>query len=91
MTCVFVCGNRTNHFQLILMWKTRILNCSHSLNRTHSHKHVHFTDKVAIKVVDRGRLDSRALRMLSREVATLECVHHPNILRYRNAMDKFEN
>lgn len=38
-------------------------------------------DKVAIKVVDRGRLDTRALRMLSREVSTLECVHHPNILR----------
>lgn len=33
-------------------------------------------------MVDRGRLDTRALRMLSREVATLECVHHPNILRY---------
>lgn len=40
-----------------------------------------FSDKVAIKVVDRGRLDARALRMLSREVTTLECVHHPNILR----------
>lgn len=39
------------------------------------------SDKVAIKVVDRGRLDARALRMLSREVTTLECVHHPNILR----------
>ncbi|XP_031622989.1 serine/threonine-protein kinase NIM1, partial [Contarinia nasturtii] len=38
-------------------------------------------DKVAIKIVDRGKLDTRALRMLSREVATLECVHHPNILR----------
>lgn len=40
-----------------------------------------YLDKVAIKVVDRGRLDTRALRMLSREVTTLECVHHPNILR----------
>lgn len=38
-------------------------------------------DKVAIKVVDRGRLDTRALRMLAREVSTLECVHHPNVLR----------
>lgn len=38
-------------------------------------------DKVAIKVVDRRRLDTRASRMLSREVMTLECVHHPNILR----------
>lgn len=38
-------------------------------------------DKVAIKIVDRGILDARALRMLSREVTTLECVHHPYILR----------
>lgn len=40
-----------------------------------------FSDKVAIKVVDRGRLDSKASRMLSREVSTLESVHHPHILR----------
>uniref|UniRef100_A0A336LTM6 CSON000143 protein n=2 Tax=Culicoides sonorensis TaxID=179676 RepID=A0A336LTM6_CULSO len=40
-----------------------------------------FSHKVAVKVVDRGRLDARALRMLSREVSTLECVHHPFILR----------
>lgn len=39
------------------------------------------SDKVAIKIVDRGILDARALRMLSREVTTLECVHHPYILR----------
>lgn len=38
-------------------------------------------DKVAVKIVDRGILDARALRMLSREVTTLECVHHPYILR----------
>ncbi|KAH8412096.1 hypothetical protein KR222_010863, partial [Zaprionus bogoriensis] len=40
-------------------------------------------DKVAIKVVDldRAGLDAKALRMLSSEIATLECVHHPNILR----------
>ena len=38
-------------------------------------------DKVAIKIVDRSRLDSKNLRMLSREVSTLECVQHPYILR----------
>ena len=38
-------------------------------------------DKVAIKIVDRSRLDARNLRMLSREVATLESVQHPHILR----------
>ncbi|XP_065079012.1 serine/threonine-protein kinase NIM1 [Ochlerotatus camptorhynchus] len=38
-------------------------------------------DKVAIKVVDTSRLDAKALRMLSREVTTLEAVFHPFILR----------
>lgn len=38
-------------------------------------------DKVAIKIVDRSRLDSKNLRMLSREVSTLESVQHPYILR----------
>lgn len=36
---------------------------------------------MAIKIVDRSRLDARNLRMLSREVATLESVQHPHILR----------
>jgi serine/threonine protein kinase len=38
-------------------------------------------DKVAIKIVDRSRLDTKNLRMLSREVATLEFVQHPYIIR----------
>lgn len=38
-------------------------------------------DKVAIKIVDRSRLDTKNLRMLSREVSTLESVQHPYILR----------
>lgn len=38
-------------------------------------------DKVAIKIVDRSRLDAKNLRMLSREVSTLESVQHPYILR----------
>ncbi|CAG9798671.1 unnamed protein product [Chironomus riparius] len=43
--------------------------------------HLLTKDKVAIKIVDRSRLDSKNLRMLSREVSTLECVQHPYILR----------
>lgn len=38
-------------------------------------------DNVAVKIVDRSRLDARAQRMLSSEVLTLESLHHPNILR----------
>lgn len=45
-----------------------------------SHEYA-YVDKVAVKIVDRSRLDTKNLRMLSREVATLECVQHPYILR----------
>lgn len=38
-------------------------------------------DNVAVKIVDRARLDARAQRMLSSEVLTLESMHHPNVLR----------
>lgn len=47
------------------------------------------TDKVAIKIVDRSRLDAKNLRMLSREVATLECVQHPYILRLFEVVETF--
>ncbi|KAG5671689.1 hypothetical protein PVAND_001874 [Polypedilum vanderplanki] len=44
--------------------------------------HILTKDKVAIKIVDRSRLDSRNLQMLSREVKTLESLSlHPHILR----------
>jgi serine/threonine-protein kinase NIM1 len=38
-------------------------------------------DKVAVKIVDRSRLDAKNLRMLSREISTLESLQHPFILR----------
>lgn len=38
-------------------------------------------DNVAVKIIDRSRLDSRAMSMLSSEVLTLESLHHPHILR----------
>lgn len=44
-------------------------------------------DNVAVKIVDRARLDARAQRMLSSEVLTLESLHHPNILRLFEVID----
>ncbi|XP_062868257.1 serine/threonine-protein kinase NIM1 [Trichomycterus rosablanca] len=38
-------------------------------------------DKVAIKVLDKMRLDLQTQRMLSREVSTMESLYHPNVLR----------
>lgn len=44
-------------------------------------------DNVAVKIVDRSRLDARAQQMLSSEVLTLESLHHPNILRLFEVID----
>lgn len=44
-------------------------------------------DNVAVKIVDRSRLDARAQRMLSSEVLTLESLHHPNVLRLFEVID----
>ncbi|XP_053694908.1 serine/threonine-protein kinase NIM1 [Sabethes cyaneus] len=46
-------------------------------------------DKVAIKIVDTNRLDAKALRMLSREVTTLESVFHPFVIRLFEVIETF--
>ncbi|XP_061590494.1 serine/threonine-protein kinase NIM1 isoform X1 [Cololabis saira] len=38
-------------------------------------------DKVALKILDRMRLDTQAQRLLSREISSMESLQHPNIIR----------
>lgn len=37
-------------------------------------------DKVALKILDKTRLDSQAQRLLSREITSMECLRHPNVV-----------
>lgn len=39
------------------------------------------TDKVALKILDRTRLDAQAQRLLSREISSMEALQHPNVIR----------
>lgn len=39
------------------------------------------SDKVAIKVLDKTRLDAQSQRMLSREISSMEALQHPNVVR----------
>lgn len=41
----------------------------------------HSTDKVALKILDKTRLDTQAQRLLSREVSSMEFLRHPNVVR----------
>jgi serine/threonine protein kinase len=40
-----------------------------------------FTEKVAIKIIDKTKLDEHARRLLSREITCMEWLDHPNIVR----------
>lgn len=40
-----------------------------------------FVDKVALKILDKTRLDIQAQRLLSREITSMESVQHPNVVR----------
>lgn len=39
------------------------------------------TDKVAIKILDKTKLDPKTQRLLSREISSMERLHHPNVIR----------
>ncbi|XP_026797258.2 serine/threonine-protein kinase NIM1 [Pangasianodon hypophthalmus] len=44
-------------------------------------------DKVAIKVLDKMRLDLQSQRMLSREISVMESLYHPNMLRLYEVLE----
>lgn len=43
--------------------------------------HSILSEKVAIKILDKTKLDQKTQRLLSREISNMEKVHHPNIIR----------
>ncbi|XP_006626888.1 serine/threonine-protein kinase NIM1 [Lepisosteus oculatus] len=38
-------------------------------------------EKVAIKILDKTKLDQKTQRLLSREISSMEKLHHPNVIR----------
>lgn len=43
--------------------------------------HALVKEKVAIKIIDKTKLDQKTQRLLSREITSMEKLHHPNIIR----------
>ena len=42
---------------------------------------ISFAEKVAVKILDKTKLDEKTQRLLSREIASMEKISHPNVIR----------
>lgn len=58
------------------------------MHTTHT-LHTHSTEQVAIKVIDKLKLDDHSRRLLSNEVVCMEQLDHPNILSLFEVIDTF--
>ncbi|XP_065306036.1 serine/threonine-protein kinase NIM1-like [Dermacentor albipictus] len=38
-------------------------------------------EKVAVKILDKSKMDAKTQRMLAREIASMESLHHPHVIR----------
>lgn len=46
-------------------------------------------ERVAVKILDKAKLDQKTRKMLTREIATMESIHHPNIIRLYEVVETY--
>ena len=51
----------------------------------------HFTEHVAIKIIDKTKLDDESRKILSREVACMERLCHPSVIRLFEVIDTHQS
>ncbi|XP_066995542.2 serine/threonine-protein kinase NIM1 isoform X2 [Anabrus simplex] len=46
-------------------------------------------ERVAVKILDKSKLDQKTRRMLEREIGTMEAIHHQNIIRLYEVVETY--
>ncbi|XP_021926277.1 serine/threonine-protein kinase NIM1-like isoform X2 [Zootermopsis nevadensis] len=46
-------------------------------------------ERVAVKILDKAKLDQKTRRMLAKEIGTMEYMHHPNIIRLYEVVETY--
>ena len=96
-TCIFILHTYSMHtyihtHKIIRSTHTHTLTHTHTHTHTHSRTHIHththtytpcdtLTERVAVKIIDKTKLDDTSRRILSREISCMEWLDHPNIIR----------
>lgn len=69
------------YFQHVPIQSQRHISLAASKQHTFIILFFFFSEKVAIKIIDKTKLDQKTQRLLSREISSMERLHHPNIIR----------
>ncbi|XP_049807396.1 serine/threonine-protein kinase NIM1 isoform X3 [Schistocerca nitens] len=46
-------------------------------------------ERVAIKILDKSKLDQKTRKMLAHEITTMEAIHHPNVIRLYEVVETY--
>lgn len=74
-------------FQVIFSWI--FLNYENWFTNFNCQYLFDFSEKVAAKILDKGKLDEKTQRLLSREITSMERLHHPNIIRIFEVLETY--